>query len=110
MNPGLPPRHVNAHAKSYLNRVKSIDQSLFCSTCKLIARKDTPTTHCANSDYCIERLVGYSKWVGKCLTKKMQPYIKTLQGVSLLLLIYFVAVSLYLMETGSAVSEAKSDK
>ena len=44
------------------------------------------------------------------MTKKMQPYIKTMQGVSLLLLIYFVAVGLYLMETGSAVSEAKSDK
>ena len=25
MNPGLPPRHVNAHTKSYLNRVKTIE-------------------------------------------------------------------------------------
>lgn len=25
MNPGLPPRHVNSHAKSYLNRVKTIE-------------------------------------------------------------------------------------
>lgn len=69
MNQGIPPRNPNLHSKGYLNKVKTVDHTKFCKTCKTIARKDIYTEHCSFCEYCVEELDHHCPWSSKCIGK-----------------------------------------
>lgn len=99
MNPGLPSRNLDTHAKSYINRVTTIDPQLYCSACNVIHTKDVPTEHCTFCDYCIEGLDHHCPWSSKCIANRNLLAFKLFLGSTLVLLIsLFTGVAVVMSE------------
>ena len=90
-NQGLPPRNPNYHSKGYLNKVKTVDHTKYCRTCKTIARKDVYTEHCSFCEYCVEELDHHCPWSSKCIGKgNMLPFKLFIAGITASFIFAFV--------------------
>ena len=56
--------------------MKTVDDSAYCSKCKVIARKDVETEHCTFCDYCVEKLDHHCPWSSKCIGRGNECFFK----------------------------------
>ena len=90
LNPGLPPRNINNHSKTYLNRIKTVETHRYCTRCQIVARKDVETEHCSYCNYCVERVDHHCPWSSKCIAKRNMIPFKFFIALTCCLVIYSV--------------------
>jgi len=92
VNPGMPPRDLDAHSEAYLNKVKILRPNLFCKTCKVVYREGVKTEHCEYCDCCIEETDHHCPWSSKCIARRNQGFFQTfLFFLTLLIIFLFTA-------------------
>lgn len=62
----------------------------------MIARKDIPTQHCAECNYCIEDLDHHCPWSGKCIGRKNTLMFKMFLVAICLLIVYDMVAAFFM--------------
>ena len=68
---------------------------MFCTTCKIIARKDTATEHCSHCNYCMEGYDHHCPWSSKCIARKNKKVFMIMMVLTFVVFVYMFLGGLY---------------